>query len=130
LAENEKKPEKGTYKKGELPSTPPSIPGLSDLGNVSEEKWKVMFRHFRIGEHMLQRKIISVTQLAELLEEQEKTGEQLGEMVIRKGIITRKDLLELLKWQHQADQVIMNLLINMETEEDTNPSQKPTEEDS
>lgn len=90
------------------------IPGLSDLENVSEERWKIIFRHFRIGEHMLQRKLITVSQLAELLEEQKRTGEQLGEMVVRKEIISRKDLLDLLHWQHKADRFIMNLLINME----------------
>ncbi|MEW5820756.1 MAG: hypothetical protein AB1782_11235 [Cyanobacteriota bacterium] len=105
-------------KKGEFPAkTPPKIPGLSELENISEEKWKIIFRHFRIGEHMLQRKLITVTQLAELLEEQKETGEQLGEMVIRKGIITRKDLLELLHWQHKADQFIMNILINIERDD-------------
>lgn len=92
----------------------PIIPGLSDLENVSEERWKIIFRHFRIGEHMLQRKLITVTQLADLLEEQKRTGEQLGEMVVRKEIISRKDLLELLHWQHKADKFIMNLLIDME----------------
>ncbi|MGD9581677.1 MAG: hypothetical protein AB7V50_09915 [Vampirovibrionia bacterium] len=92
----------------------PNIPGLSELENISEERWKVIFRHFRIGEHMLQRKLITVTQLSELLEEQKRTGEQLGEMVVRKEIISRKDLLELLHWQHKADKFIMNLLINME----------------
>lgn len=95
---------------------PASIPGLSNIGDVSEEKWKIMTRHFRIGEHMLQRKLITVTQLAELLDEQERTGEQLGELVVKKGILTRKELLDLLKWQHQADQVIMNLLIDIEDE--------------
>lgn len=94
-----------------------NIPGLSDLDNISEERWKIIFRHFRIGEHMLQRKLITVTQLAELLEEQKRTGEQLGEMVVRKEIISRKDLLELLHWQHKADKFIMNLLINMEDED-------------
>lgn len=96
------------------PNKVPNIPGLSELGTLTEEKWKIIFRHFRIGEHMLQRKLITVTQLAELLEEQKQTGEQLGELVIRKGIITREELLNLLHWQHRADNFIMNLLINIE----------------
>lgn len=104
------------FKDESKPDKIPNIPGLSDLENVSEEKWKIIFRHFRIGEHMLQRKLITVTQLAELLEEQKQTGEQLGEMVIRKGIITRQALLNLLHWQHEADKVIMNLLIGIEDE--------------
>ena len=99
------------------PKKPPNIPGLSDLGNISEEKWKIIFRHFRIGEHMLQRKLITISQLSELLEEQKLTGEQLGELVVKKGLISRKDLLDLLKWQHKADQVIMKLLINIEDED-------------
>ena len=103
---------------------PPSVPGLSELGQISEEKWKIIFRHFRIGEHMLQRKYITVTQLAELLEEQKQTGEQLGEMVVRKGIISRKDLLELLHWQHRADKFIMDLLINIEDNEEANKQEK------
>lgn len=98
------------------PKNPPMIPGLSELGNVSEEKWKVIFRHFRIGEHMLQRKLINISQLSELLEEQQRTGEQIGEMVVRKGIISRHDLLKLLQWQHRADNVIMKLLIDIESD--------------
>jgi hypothetical protein len=129
LAEDNKKHEKKEYKKGELPSTPPNIPGLNELGTLSEEKWKVMFRHFRIGEHMLQRKLITVTQLADLLDEQQRTGEQLGELVIQKGIISRKGLLDLLKWQHQADQVIMGLLIDLE-KETTTPEESPETTDS
>lgn len=115
LANEENNRPNNREKKGEFPGNPsPKIPGLSELENISEEKWKIIFRHFRIGEHMLQRKLITVTQLADLLEEQKETGEQLGEMVIRKGIITRKDLLDLLHWQHKADQFIMNILINIE----------------
>lgn len=116
LDEEDKKTTNKEYHKGELPDKIPNIPGLTELGSISEEKWKIIFRHFRIGEHMLQRKIITVTQLAELLEEQKETGEQLGEMVVRKGIISRKELLELLHWQHKADKFIMNLLINIEDE--------------
>lgn len=108
----------GEYKKELKPQNPPNIPGLSELGNLSEEKWKAIFHHFRIGEHMLQRKLITVTQLAALLEEQKETGEQLGELLIRKGIISRQDLLNLLQWQHKADKVIMGLLINMENKDD------------
>lgn len=95
----------------------PTIPGLSGLENISEEKWKVIFHHFRIGEHMLQRKLITITQLSEILDEQKQTGEQLGEIVIRKGIISREDLLKLLHWQHEADKLIMGLLINIDKNE-------------
>lgn len=110
MAEDKKNSEK-------IHSQVPNVPGLSELGTLTEEKWKLIFRHFRIGEHMLQRKLITVTQLAELLEEQKETGEQLGELVIRKGIITREDLLNLLHWQHRADNFIMNLLIDLEKDD-------------
>ena len=93
------------------------IGGLSELNNLSEDQWKVIFRHFRIGEHMLQRRMLTVSQLSDLLEEQSATGEQLGELVVKKGYITREQLFDLLKWQHKADSVIMNLLINMEKDD-------------
>lgn len=96
------------------PGTNVNIGGLSEISNLTEEQWKYIFRHFRIGEHMLQRKFLTITQLSEILEEQKETGEQLGELVIRKGFITRAQLLQLLQWQHKADAVITNLQIELE----------------
>jgi len=117
LAENNKNINNEEEKDVKLPDKPPEIAGLSELGTLSEDQWKVIFRHFRIGEHMLQRKMLTITQLSDLLDEQKETGEQLGEMVVRKGIITREGLLNLLFWQHKADQVILNLLIDIENKE-------------
>jgi hypothetical protein len=114
LVENNKNINNDEEKEIIIINKPPVIEGLSDLGNLSEDQWKVIFRHFRIGEHMLQRKLITISQLSDLLEEQKQTGEQLGELVVRKGIITREGLLNLLFWQHKADQVILKLLINIE----------------
>lgn len=74
-------------------------------------KQDVLYNHFRIGEHLLQRKIITISQLVDVLNEQQKTGRLLGEIFVKKGYITNIQLLETLKWQHKADSFTLEHII-------------------
>jgi hypothetical protein len=80
---------------------------------TDEEKWEVLTRPERLGEILLKHGKISLSQLEELIKDQEKSGMPLGEIVLSRGIMTRQDLLEALDWQHKTDQVIIDSLTEL-----------------
>ena len=55
---------------------------------------------WRIGEILIQKKLISWDQLNDVLEEQQRTRELTGEILIRKGYISRPLLYRTLAEQH------------------------------
>ncbi len=56
---------------------------------------------WRIGEILIQEKLINWDQLSESLEEQEKTKEFIGEILVRKGFISKSLLYGALAKQHR-----------------------------
>lgn len=56
---------------------------------------------WRIGEILIQEKLINWDQLSQSLEEQEKTKEFIGEILVRKGFISKPLLYGALAKQHQ-----------------------------
>jgi type IV pilus assembly protein PilB len=56
----------------------------------------------KIGELLLEYKIVGAEQLAEAMTDQKKTGERLGSVLIRKGFVTVEDLEYLLSRQHSV----------------------------
>lgn len=84
-----------------------------NLPLTDEEKWEVLTRPERLGEILLKHGKISLSQLEELIKDQEKSGMPLGEIVLSKGFMTRQDLLEALDWQHKTDQVIIDSLTEL-----------------
>lgn len=56
---------------------------------------------WRIGELLVQKKLITWEQLEEALQEQEKTQELTGEILVRKGYIARSLLFKALAEQHE-----------------------------
>ena len=54
----------------------------------------------RLGEILVKNDRITETQLAQALEEQKRTGEQLGELLVRRELVTRKALEKALDEQH------------------------------
>ncbi len=56
---------------------------------------------WRIGEILVQKKLISWNQLEEVLEEQKKTKEFIGEILIRKGFISSSLFYRALAEQHK-----------------------------
>jgi|SRR5271154_3541054 len=83
-------------------------PKISD-----EEKWEVLTRPEKLGELLLKHGKLTLTQLEDLIKEQEHSGMPFGELVLSKGIMTRSDLLKALDWQHKSDQVIIDSLTEL-----------------
>ncbi|MCJ7472191.1 MAG: GspE/PulE family protein [Actinobacteria bacterium] len=63
------------------------------------------FKRQKIGEILLNKKLITQTQLEESLEIQKETGEKLGEILIRKGFIGDETLVELISFQRGFDTI-------------------------
>jgi hypothetical protein len=80
---------------------------------TDEEKWEVLTRPEKLGELLLKHGKLTLTQLEELIKEQETSGMPFGELVLSKGIMSRADLLTALDWQHKSDQVIIDSLTEL-----------------
>jgi type IV pilus assembly protein PilB len=63
------------------------------------------FKKQKIGEILVNKKLITETQLGESLEIQKETGEKLGEILIRKGFISDDTLVELVSFQRGFDTI-------------------------
>ncbi len=78
-----------------------------------EDKWELLTRPEKLGELLLKHGKITLSQLEELIKEQESSGMPFGELVLSKGIMSRQDLLTALDWQHKSDQVIIDSLTEL-----------------
>ncbi|MDP3509457.1 MAG: hypothetical protein Q8T09_15900 [Candidatus Melainabacteria bacterium] len=78
-----------------------------------EQKWELLTRPEKLGELLLKRGKISLTQLEELIEEQNQSGEPLGKLILARGLMTGQELLQALDMQHKTDQVIIKALTEM-----------------
>ncbi len=63
------------------------------------------FKKQKIGEILINKELITETQLDESLGIQKKTGEKLGEILIRRGYISDRTLIELVSFQRGFDTV-------------------------
>lgn len=70
-----------------------------------EEKWQTLARHEMLGEVLLKIGKLNLAQLAELVNEQEKSGVTLGELVVARGLMSREEVARALELQHKADKV-------------------------
>ncbi|MDD3014304.1 MAG: hypothetical protein PHC34_11430 [Candidatus Gastranaerophilales bacterium] len=86
---------------------------MSDNEKFIDEKEQEVFRHFRLGEHLLQRNMLSLPQLNEALEIQKNTGKLIGEIFVECGYINLDELQEGLEHQHNADDIINNIKIEV-----------------
>ncbi|MBP9092558.1 hypothetical protein KBI23_16170 [bacterium] len=78
-----------------------------------EQKWELLTRPEKLGELLLKRGKISLTQLEELIDEQNQSGEPLGKLILARGLMTGQELLQALDMQHKTDQVIIKALTEM-----------------
>lgn len=78
-----------------------------------EEKWDILTRPEKLGEILLKQGKLSLSQLEEIIKQQESSGMPLGELILSKGIMSRTDLLTALDWQHKTDQVIIDSLTEL-----------------
>lgn len=85
---------------------------LKELGVMTnDEKWDRLIQHERLGEVLLKRNVLKLSQLTEAIELQAKNpGKHLGELLIEKGIINEKDLDEALEWQEKQNEVLNETL--------------------
>ncbi|MFN8673592.1 MAG: hypothetical protein U0457_16085 [Candidatus Sericytochromatia bacterium] len=98
---------------------------LKELGIMTdEEKWQRLSQNERLGEVLLKRGSLRLSQLTEAIEFQNKNPNiHLGQLLVEKGIVTEKDINEALDWQKNQNQVVKEAI-----EEAKNPK-KDDEED-
>jgi hypothetical protein len=80
---------------------------------TDEDKWELLTRPEKLGEILLKHGKITLSQLEDLVKEQETSGMPFGELVVSKGIMSRQDLFTALDWQHKSDQVIIDSLTEL-----------------
>ena len=68
------------------------------------------FKRQKIGEILVNKKLITEAQLVESLEIQKETGEKVGEILIRKGFISDETLVELVSFQRGFDTIELSKL--------------------
>lgn len=81
---------------------------LKELGLMTnDEKWERLLQMERLGEILLKKNVLKLSQLTEAIEIQAQYPDKhLGELLIEKGIISEKDLEEALDWQDNQNQVL------------------------
>ena len=87
-----------------------------------EEKWDILTRPEKLGEILLKQGKLTLSQLEDLIKQQEQSGMPLGELILSKGIMSRGDLLTALDWQHKTDQVIIDSLTELINKHKKEPS--------
>lgn len=65
-------------------------------------------RKFRLGDHLVRRRLITIEQLSEALREQKKAGQRLGEVLTRLGVIQAETISAVVR--SQAEEEIFDML--------------------
>lgn len=68
--------------------------------------WDKLTRVERLGEMLVRLQVLKLSQLSDLMQEQEKTGKRLGELAVDRGLITQDQLVEYLIAQIRESQVV------------------------
>lgn len=95
---------------------------LSSAKSKAPAKWDKTDHHFpgshilveykrKLGDLIVENRIISQKQLGELLKEQDTTGKQLGELLKEHHYLTQDELLNLLASQYQLPKISLDELI-------------------
>lgn len=85
---------------------------LRELGRMTnEEKWERLSQHERLGEILIKRQVIRLSQLVEAIEFQKEHPEKhLGEVLKEKGLISEQDLKDALQMQFQQNETLRQTL--------------------
>jgi hypothetical protein len=85
---------------------------LRELGRMTtEEKWERLSQHERLGEILIKRQVIRLSELVEAIEIQKQNPEKhLGEVLKEKGLISESDLDEALRMQFQQTETLRNTI--------------------
>lgn len=94
---------------------------LRELGKMTEEeKWERVSQHERLGELLVKRQAIKLSQLVTAIESQNNQPEKhLGQVLLEQGLIRESDLEEVLTLQQQQ-----NLTLKSTIEEVQNQPRK------
>jgi hypothetical protein len=72
-----------------------------------EEKWNRLIQHERLGEILLRKKVLKLSQLTEAIEKQRKDNKKpLGKLLLENGVINEYDLEEALKFQQKLNETL------------------------
>jgi len=77
--------------------------------NFDAIKKEQLLMHLRIGEHLLQRKLIKLPQFMEAIEAQDIQNKLIGEVRIERGYISKEALDEALEWQEKTKELLKEL---------------------
>lgn len=86
---------------------------MSENKKFANEKEEEIFRHFRLGEHLLQRNMITLNQLRDAMKLQQDTGKLIGEIFVENGVITKEELEQGLGHQNNANNIVDDLKCEM-----------------
>lgn len=81
--------------------------------NVNVEDWEKLVTHPLLGEILLQRKKITISQLDVCLKEQAIDNRPLGELLVKNDFISDEDLMELLALQTEIDNLLTQSIIEI-----------------
>ena len=88
-------------------------PAENQINLSYEDKWDILTRPEHLGEILLKHGKLTVSQLEEIIKDQETSGRPLGELILARGLMSRSELLTALDWQHKADRVIIDSLTEL-----------------
>lgn len=74
--------------------------------HTEQENWEKLTRVERLGEILVRIHALKLSQLTELMEEQQQTGKRLGELAVEKGFITQDELVDYLIAQIRGSQAV------------------------
>lgn len=83
-----------------------------ELGQMNnDEKWERLSQHERLGEILVKKNILKLSQLIEVMDLQTSNpGKHLGNLLIEKGLITENELDEALAWQEKQNAVVRDVM--------------------
>lgn len=89
---------------------------LRELGRMTrEEKWERLSQNERLGEILIKRHAIKLSQLVDVMEAQKQQPEKhLGQLLVEKGLINKRDLDEALELQQQQTDTLQSTIAEIQ----------------
>jgi len=85
---------------------------LRELGRMTqEEKWERVSQHERLGEILIKRHAIKLSQLVDVIEAQKDQPEKhMGQLLVERGLITQPELEDALELQQKQSQTLRSTI--------------------
>jgi len=89
---------------------------LRELGRMTkEEKWERLSQHERLGEILIKRHAIKLSQLVDVMDAQKQEPEKhLGQLLVEKGLIDAGDLDEALELQQKQNDTLQSTIAEIQ----------------